>query len=137
MTTTLATLAIDPDIMRGGNEDILTTTRYNDAALIALMQTTAKNKLKTDLMLKVKIPDSTTDHDTYIDEIIDKYTEIMQNALMYLQLYYYYYQNDEIGSLNESRKRENWYMYDAIAATFNTFKTDNIQSSGLIRMTRG
>jgi hypothetical protein len=90
---TWASLEIDPTLMRGamGNE----SDGKSDNELKAIKKTIAKQQLKDDITDSVNPPlryGNTTDM-TNLDSLTDKYYTEIQTALMYLQLYWYYYDN--------------------------------------------
>ena len=125
--TTFAELLIKPGIMRQGNEDALINDEgkaYTDAQLKALNYDTSIEKMKLDIRTILNLIDDDTDNDT-LDDIADKYEDRLERALMYLQLHYFYFYNQE-GEDSKSYDRMKYYesAYEAEKSYFSNFKID-------------
>lgn len=133
-------LEIDATITRQGNEDALRNDDakpMTDAQIKAMKKETAKNQLLIDLRLRLKLTD-TTANNTIIDDIADKYEDSLTRALMYLQLYYFYYEvNQGEGSLSNYRMEKNKLAYEAIEANFTSFEVESKSFSAFVGMERG
>ncbi len=136
MSTTLLTLECDPTIMRELFSDVF-DDKFSSADLKALKKTVAKAVLQEDLYQDFKIePDIASDL-TDLDGIIDKYSVTFKNALMYLQCYYYFKQNDDVEGLNAKRMHDCYNDYMKIRAKFPDMKTENVSTTTIATISRG
>ena len=110
-------LEIDPAVARQGNEDSLSS--LTDKEIISLNKTMAKVILKQDIVSIFRLAETDTNS---IDSYVDKYAENFKLALMYLQLYLYYFERDA-GEGSKARFRLEAYFgsYQALKSNFKNF----------------
>jgi hypothetical protein len=135
MSTTFTTLEIDTTIMRELYLDIFKDLTVTE--LKALKKIIAKNFLKDELYRVYKIDRTDSSQLTALDELIDTYSTTFQTALMYLQCYYYFVENDDVDGRNAQRKSDCWRNYNALKADFPTFSTENLVTTGMATVSRG
>jgi|GEM_PF-3703984 len=97
-----STLTGNADYVRTGNADVLDTTNYPDATLEQLNLTDAKAELEIDLADALGLDQNETDD---LDDVLDltRNMKIVQKALAYLQLKYFYMENMTLDGINEFR----------------------------------
>lgn len=88
---TYSALTATVSIMRTGNDDVLTESKYTDSALLDLNKTAAKLEMKMDLeaALGIDYDDTTT-----LDTVADNFSTRLSRALSYKQLALFYQTND-------------------------------------------
>lgn len=88
---TYSALTATVSIMRTGNDDVLTPSKYTDTDLLNLNKTAAKLEMQMDLEAALGI--ETTDTTT-LDEVTDNFSPRLGRALSYKQLALFYQTND-------------------------------------------
>jgi hypothetical protein len=134
---TFDALTINATYMRETSADILTTNDYSDAALVSLKYNVAKNQLKHDMRQSLGLGDNTTDN-TRLDDVTDKYETDIQNALMYLQLYWFFVEvNDGEGTKNNDRMKQYKGAYEQAKREFASMRLDDYVHSQVVNLIRG
>ena len=123
-----STITADASFMRAGNEDLLTD--YTNADLIALYQTPAKRKVKSDLIGALRLRESDSSDMSLLDEIVEAYQYEIQEALAYYQLYLFYYgiQSGD-GSQTHERMKLNMRNYEQKRNGFINYRVDEHSQS--------
>lgn len=119
---TYSSLTANINIMRTGNEDVLTTSKYTDAACLLLHKTAAKLEMQLDIEQALQIESTDT---TTLDEVTDVYSTRLSRALAYKQLALFYQLNDT-GADTKNRSRWEMYrkQYDREKALFSGLQAD-------------
>jgi hypothetical protein len=136
MSTTLTTLEVDTTIMREHFSDVFNTD-YSVSKLTNLKKSIAKEHLKRDLYVKYEIDSSETSELTILDEIIDKYATQFQAALMYLQCYYFFVENDDVDGKNAVRKSMCSQSYESLKSEWKSYYTSNRYATTTMLLGRG
>lgn len=110
---TYSALTATVSIMRTGNDDVLTESKYTDTALLNLNKTAAKLEMQMDLQAALGI--ETTDTTT-LDEVTDSYSPRLGRALSYKQLALFYQTNDS------GIDTKNRYRFEMYSEKYNTEK---------------
>lgn len=110
---TYSALTATASIMRTGNDDVLTESKYTDTALLNLNKTAAKLEMQMDLQAALGI--ETTDTTT-LDEVTDNYSPRLGRALSYKQLALFYQTNDS------GIDTKNRYRFEMYSDKYNTEK---------------
>jgi len=134
---TLDSLRADPDVMRQGNDDNPEIQGLSDADLVVLNLESAQAILKKDLKASINAYEDSTSIDTVLDQIVDKYEECLQLALMYLQLKVMYQQDYEIDSKNSHRFDTYARLYDDEKALFTNYKLSSRSNTRMVNFLRG
>jgi hypothetical protein len=137
MSTTWTTLEVNTEIMRQLYSDVFNVSNYSATKIQDLKQAIAKDKMKYDCYRIFRIDPADADDLTDFDEIVDKYSSNFQRALMYLQCYYYFVENDDVDGKNSVRKNECLNNYKSELAGFADFYTDNKVTSTVGQCLRG
>lgn len=106
---TYETLTADVDLMRAGNDDVLSEEKYNDATLLLLHKTAAKIEMKLDIEQALSI--EYDDDGTTLDGVTDKHSTRLSRALSFKQLCLFYQKNDT-GA--DTKNRVRWEMYQKL-----------------------
>jgi hypothetical protein len=130
---TFANLEINPELMRELYPDVF-SAEYTDAALKALKKQIAKDTLKNDLVIAFRLQPTES---AELDNIADKYSDLLATALMYLQCYFYFVEVDDVDNKNALRKRECLMAYSNLKSGFGDMFTEQAESSVLGTITRG
>ena len=115
---------------------LLTIELYTDAELQALKFTSSKNDLKKDIRDSFKMKD-TTDNDATIDLIVTDYEVKLKTALLYIQLFYYYFEKQQgEDSLEFDRMKYYEKMYKSEKSQFVNMKIDTFETSRAVEFYR-
>jgi hypothetical protein len=134
---TLATLIPNTTIMRELFKDVFTTENFSAAALQNLKYAIAHDHLKQDLYYIFRIDSTDSSQLTNLDTIIDKYSIQFQRALMYLQCYYYFSDNDDVDGRNAKRMSMCLSNYEVLKSGWASFETTTIATTSMAMITRG
>jgi len=135
MSTTFTTLKIDATMMRELFTDVF--KGYNVTALEKLKQEIAKRHLQEDLYRLYKLDRKDSADVTNLDTLINDYESGFQTALMYLQCYYYFSDNDDVDGLNAKRMNECMSRYELTKAAFPEYSNDNVVTTAMGIVSRG
>jgi len=102
--TTFVDLVTTAEYMRAGNDDVM--SGYTDDVIVDINKDVSKLDLYGDLIRYNGI--DIEDEDNLIDEIVEYHTDYLQKLLSYIQLAYYYQENND-GETSQSFHR--WQMY--------------------------
>ncbi len=106
MPTSWEQLTANIDIMRSGNEDMLSPAEYDDETLLGLNQKGSKAEMKLDIQQALSIE---YDNDgSTLDDVTDRKTAQLSRALAFKQLCIFYQVQDD-GEGTKIRIR--WEMY--------------------------
>lgn len=109
MPTTWEQLTANIDIMRSGNEDMLSPEEYDDETLVALNKKGAKVEMKLDIEQVLSIE---YDNDgSTLDDVTDRNVTRLSRALAFKQLSTYY-QREDNGENTITRIR--WQLYKSL-----------------------
>jgi hypothetical protein len=109
MPTTWEQLTANIDIMRSGNEDMLSPEEYDDETLVALNKKGAKVEMKLDIEQALSIE---YDNDgSTLDDVTDRNVTRLSRALAFKQLSTYY-QREDNGENTITRIR--WQLYKSL-----------------------
>lgn len=109
MPTTWETLTANIDIMRSGNEDMLSPEEYDDSTLLLLNKKGAKVEMKLDIEQALSIEYDNSG--STLDDVTDRNTARLSRALAFKQLSIYYQREDD-GDGNKIRIR--WQLYKSL-----------------------
>lgn len=101
-------LTAEINLLRTGNDDVLSVAAYDDASLLLLNKVAAKLEMQLDLQAALQIE---TDDTTTLDEVADTYETRLKRALSYKQLALFYQRNDT-GADTKNRLR--WELYNRL-----------------------